>query len=299
MNWVFLALLANIIWAPTNIVDKVLATKYYKNYFSLVFIAGLISAIMIFIYSVITHGFVILLLTTTVITLLAGLIRIISYIFYFKATFYEEASRIAILFQIAPILTLILSFCFLAEKLNIYSYLAFISLILAGVLSSIKFDNLNKKIKVSAAFWDMFICVSIGAISAVVIKHTLITTNYWDILPYLMIGECIGIILVSLFIKCNPLKDFFATSTKAKLLLIISEVINSIAFIIYIVALSIGSVSIISALCVINPIFVFFLAVILSYWWPKVIKEQIDRQTILLKISAIILVGVGIYLLNF
>lgn len=57
MNWIFLAVLSYVIWSPTNIVDKILTTRYYKNYLSLASIATIISAIFMLSYIGLVHGF--------------------------------------------------------------------------------------------------------------------------------------------------------------------------------------------------------------------------------------------------
>ncbi len=58
-------------------------------------------------------------------------------------------------------------------------------------------------------------------------------------------------------------------------------------------ALALGPVALVSVLGNLNPLFVFFFGLILSIWLPAILKEDISRSTVRIKIAAIILVFIG------
>jgi len=62
-------------------------------------------------------------------------------------------------------------------------------------------------------------------------------------------------------------------------------------------ALSLGPASLVFSTEGFQSLFVFIIAVLLSIFYPKIIKEEIDRKNILLKISALILMMSGIVIL--
>lgn len=306
MSWITLAVLAYFLWAISNIIDKIVVTKYVKDYFSLSLMSLLFGSLFILVYSIIFNGIQQINLTILIIALLAGFTRVLAYCFYYKAMSYEEASRVTILTQLAPIFTLLFSVLFIKEVLNFNEYLAFILLFISGILSSTKFDiektcpsKLQRSgIKISLAFWDMILFAITVSTSAVMMKYIFDQANFWQCMIWIVIGEIISSIIISILFKKPLLKIFFLTAVKGKILLIFNEILSSSALITYSIALTLGSVSLIGALSSTNPIFVFLIALLISIFIPKILKEEIDKRTIILKIIAIIIMSSGIYLLS-
>lgn len=125
MTWIYLAIIAYFLWAITNIIDKVLISKYIKDYFSLTLMGLFIGSLLIFLYIIFTHGFFLIAWTTLLLALLSGLVRILAYVFYFKSLSYEEVSRVTILTQLVPVFTLIIAYFFINEVLTIKGDLSF------------------------------------------------------------------------------------------------------------------------------------------------------------------------------
>lgn len=296
MSWIFLAILAYALWAITNIIDKILVSKYVKDYFSLSLLCLLFGSLFILIYSIIVSGLHPINPTILIIALLAGLARVLAYCFYYKSMSYEETSRVVILTQLAPIFTLLLSAIFIQETLNGNGYLAFALLLSAGILSSLKFHQKNTWI--SFAFWDMILFAIFVSLSAVMMKYIFGLANFWQCMIWIVIGEMLSTILISVLFKKPLIKIFNQTVSKGKFLVILNEILSSSALITYSLALTIGSVSLIGALSSANSIFVFILAIIISMFIPKIFKEELDKKTIIFKIFAIVLMGTGIYCLN-
>ena len=76
-------------------------------------------------------------------------------------------------------------------------------------------------------------------------------------------------------------------------------VIDFSAFIFAGYALQNGQAPLVSVLSSsVAPLFVFFVALTTSIYLPKLIKEQIDKKTILTKLLAIVLIITGITFIN-
>ena len=58
-----------------------------------------------------------------------------------------------------------------------------------------------------------------------------------------------------------------------------------------------GPVSLVVLVEGIQPLFVFILALFLTIQFPKILKEEINKKTIIIKIISIILMLVGLYLI--
>lgn len=296
MSWIFLAILAYALWAITNIIDKIVVSKYVKDYFSLSLICITICSLLIFVYSVIISGLQSFGNIIISIAILAGFARAIAYYFYYKAMSYEEASRVTILTQLSPIFTLLFSVLFIRESLSFSQYFAFFLLLIAGLFASLKSDQ--KKIKISFVFWDMLIFAIIISASAVMMKYVFLQESFWPCMVWIALGETISAIIISILFKKHIFNVFTETSLKTKLLILTDNIFSSTALIIYSLALSLGSVSLIGVLSSLNPIFVFIFALIMGIFFPKILKEKIDQNTLLLKITSIILVIIGVYLIS-
>ncbi|MEJ2242825.1 MAG: hypothetical protein P8Y18_11910, partial [Candidatus Bathyarchaeota archaeon] len=64
------------------------------------------------------------------------------------------------------------------------------------------------------------------------------------------------------------------------------------------IAMSLGYVSLVSALSGLQHFFVFIYMLVLSIFMPRILKEEINRQVIILKIFAIALMFVGTWMVT-
>jgi hypothetical protein len=84
--------------------------------------------------------------------------------------------------------------------------------------------------------------------------------------------------------------------TSAKSAFITSEVIAFAAFVLVALSLNTGYSSIVSALGGFQPLFVLALAVFISIKLPKILKEELSKKVILMKLAAILLMLGGLWL---
>ena len=108
MNWLFFALLAPAIYAVINFIDKYLLEKVIKDYRGMPIytaISGLIVGTILWVI----NGFPLLPIKDGLLILLTGILSIFGFSFYFRALAEEQASKIVVLFQMTPVIVLILS----------------------------------------------------------------------------------------------------------------------------------------------------------------------------------------------
>lgn len=296
MNWIWLALSSYLIWAFVNLVDKVMVSKYVKNPLTLLLINASFTTVLIIGYVLFFQHVALLPWFILFIVLIAGAARFITYYVYFRAIEQEEASRVTILMQLSPIFTLILAYFLVGERLNHWQIIAFALLLIGGLIASIHHEN--KKFKISSAFW-LLIIFSFGiALSTVLIKLGLEFGNFWEIMFWVMLGELITVTLSSLFMKKNLVTTFIKLPSLVKIIFLSGVITSGIAFILNSKALETGPASMISALSVTNPIFVFILATLATIFIPKIIKENITFKNVLIKILALVFISFGLVLLS-
>jgi len=179
---------------------------------------------------------------------------------------------------------------FLSEVFAAIDYIGIALLMLGAILIS---TRSLKQISLGKAFWLMFLAALFWAISLVVTKYLLNFTDYWTIFAYARIGT---------FLSISPLfffyfKDLVATLKEhgAKVVTVIglSESLSLSATLSITIASAVGFVTLVNALAAVQPFFILAIAAALSIFYPKILKEDVDKKTIALKLIAITIIFIG------
>ena len=295
--WIYFVLWAQLIWAVCSIIDKFVISKgHIRNPFVYIVFNGVMNIFIIFLLPFVDFSplgaadLLIALLSSSALT--AGIIL------YYKAVQYEEISRIMILLQFIPIFTLLLSFLILGERLSKNDFIGFIFLFVAGLLVSYRREN--KSFKIGKAFYLMLLSGFFIGIAYVAAKHIFNVTDFWSGVLWLRATDFVA--LAVLFAP-SIRKDFFQTfksmKSSVKGLLGFKMIIDFSAFIISDIAILLGPVALVSALASASaPVFVFALVLMASVYFPNTVKEKVDRNAILIKILAILMIMAGIVFIN-
>jgi len=293
MSWIIFSILAAFIWSIVNTVDKYVLTKWVRKPIIPVMIMGvigLIVALIIFLingYSYLSAGHIGL-------GLLAGIFYIIANIFYFKAAKIEEISRVAPLFHLAPLFLVILAAVFLGEIFTPLKYLGIFLLVIGAILISSR----DLKIKLGKAFWLMIMSTLFFSFDLIITKYLLDFADFWTIFAYIRIGAGIGLIPI-FYLYFNELKSLVAEHG-GKVVGVISanETLNVFGALSATIAASLGFITLVEALASLQSLFLLIITVTLSIFYPKILKEEIKKFTVLLKFIAIVLMFIGVILIS-
>jgi len=297
MLWVIFALIGSLLWAVANIFDKVLRTKYLDSSLALTASFGIPGLIISFVFFVIIGVPNIPLLLISY-SFAAGILLPVIIFFYIKALALEEASRVVPLWNIAPLLTLIIATLFLDEILTPFSYMAFALILVGGFLVSTR--KIGNVLHLSPALAYMFISSLFVAVVDVLLKYIFTAENFWQIFLVLYFG--ISISSSSIFLLPKVRKNFKNAFKMHRLglplLISISTIFGFLGHIFYNRAILLGPVSLVSVFVGFQSLFVLILATILSIKMPMFIKEVIDFRTLGTKLVAISLMMIGLYFLG-
>lgn len=295
---IFFAILSPAIYAIINYFDKFFLEKFKINSLILSVYSGII-ALFVSIFLILVFGLHKFSLNITVAIIFSGFLIELYLLPYFRALSLDDASTIVPLMQFTPIFVMIGDAIILKEALTATQYIGAGFIIVSGVILSAK--KINSYIfKPRKAFWLMILAGMCTALSVLLFKYGASNQDFWLILPY----ESFGIFLCSmlaLFYRKNY--KIFITQTKnlkksAFLLMFLNEGIYILARYLGLFALSLISASLVSVLAGIQPFFALMYGVILSLWFPFILKEVITKKNLLLKISAIMVIIVGIILIT-
>lgn len=287
---------ANFFWSLVNIGDKYLVSKKISNpYVYLVVLtwAGAIGLILIPFIDFFVPELKLLLLIV-----IASAAYFFGSIFYFKSVKIEDISRINIWWNLIPIFTLIISWLVIDEKLSNNQLVAFVILITGAIVASIHFGK--TKLSFSRAFPLMLMSTFVYAIYFVIIRY--VSSE----IPFLVIyvWNLITVIALTFFLFLSAKfrrvfkKDFkqLSCGTKGKVFMI--ALMDESAVLVNMWALSLGPVALISVLGGLQSVYVFIIVVLISLFRPHIIKEELDKRNILLKLTALVIIICGVLMLN-
>lgn len=292
MLWIILAILASLCWAVVSTVDKYILTKWIRKPIIPVITLGIIGLITTLIVYII-HGFSYLSYLNIFLCFIAGIFYILMAVFYFMALKIEEVSRIIPMFYLFPLFVLLLATIFLGEIFTPLKYLGIFLLVIGAILVSSK-DF--RKISLGKAFWLMVLATISIAISHVLMKYVLNFADYWTVFSYIRIGAAFALIPIVYFYLPEFLTTIKRYGKKVIGLMSINETFSLTGTILITIATAIGYVTLVSALSSLQSFFVLLIAVFLSIFYPRILKEEIEKSTVALKIMAITIMFIGVML---
>jgi len=227
-----------------------------------------------------------------------GLMPLLAFWFYSKALMVEEISRITPLFQFIPIFVVLLSVIFLNEILSVQRYFGVAIILIASVLISYRNSKSGKSLSSALKFMIPFSVVL--AVHAILEKFLLIHIDYWSLFFWNILGAFCGILFLLTFSK--PRREFVETvpavGKRAFFVVLVGEGVYFLGTICWLIAASMGYVSLVSAFAGLQHFFVFIYVLLSSLFVPKLLKEEISRGVIALKVSAIALMFAGTWLVT-
>ena len=295
--WIIFILISELMWAFTSLFDKILLSRgHIKSPFVFIAFNGMMNFLLIFLLPFFRLGTISF--SSFVKIMIAGTCLSMGIIFYYKAVQHEEISRVLMLWQLGPVFILIFSFLFLHESFTRYHLLGFFLLLTAGILVSYK--KSGRAFHFSKAFYLMVASTLLISAYYIISKFIYMVTNFWNAFIWLRLAGFSALIVLT---KPSIRKEFVDTvrnmSPSAKSLISVKMLIDFSAFILLGYAMLTGPVYLINALgSAAAPVFIFLITTLTSIYLPNIVKENIDKRSIITKLSAIILIIAGIFFIN-
>lgn len=317
--WLFITISAYFINAGVYVADKFLLSKKIHSSIAYAFYVGvwsIFNACLLFFWPWTPN------LRELTLDLLAGLLFLVTLVFWYKALHQSEASRVVpIVGALVPIFSFILSFVFLGEILSKQQLLAFIILICGGVLISIKHTKVYSYQKVITRFREIIgeivgdvpagaqptsrilvnsaVAAVFFAVYYVLMKYIYLNQPFVGSFVYSRLGSFIGVMLM-LFVP-DWRRIIFEQQKGAKtpknlFYFLTVRLFAAAAFIMINWAISLGNVAIVNALQGVQYLFLFLIILLISTRFPKVLSEQLGSGVFLQKLIGTLMVCLGLYL---
>ncbi len=289
-----LALGAGLIWSIGNIIHKILASRLIKSPLLMAVVFAVVSAalgVLLLIWFPLIQGG-----RAWSWAVLGSVTYGLAVWGYLSAMRTEEASRIVPLFSIGSILIVIFSAVLLDEIFSIVQYTG-VGLVLVGAVM----------ISVTGKFRALFSSrllrfMTLSGVSfaghALVVKYLLGSFSYGSVFSSIALLQAgIGAVLMIAFWK-HIRAAWRATTLRALALNIVTDFFNFGAELMYTLALSVWYLALVETIASLQYLFIFVWGVILSRWFPRVLREVMTGIILFRKLTAIIIIILGIYLIS-
>lgn len=295
-NWFLLALLSPAIFAINNFIDKYVIEEKVKDYRSIPIytaLVGLIAGCIIWL----CFGRQSLPFYDAAIVMLTGVLTVWGYAFYFRALSTSQTSYVIGLFQVIPVLALVLSFIFLGETITLVQFGGFFLVLSSAIALSFQKDK--EKFKLNSAFYWVLIADLLFAASSVLFKFAVNANSFTKILSYESWGIALGGLILYIvfpsvrhaFIKTNK-----EVGKKVMGIMVVNEIVLILAKGIMFLAISLGSVALVSVLGGTQVFYGIVFGLVLTLIAPKIFKEEIGKKHLLKKVILMSLLFLGIWL---
>lgn len=296
MSWYILVLISSSLFAANNLIEKYVVDKHINNPMTMTivgcFLSGLIGLVLFIFFPNLRQ------ISTGQgsILLISGALNIFYLLPYYQALKLEDASLVVPLFHFEYVFVLVLGAIFLKEYLTIKQIIGLIIIIISSLFLGCK--DIRKLLKPRKSFWLMVLASLMIVLSTIAFKG--VTNNYGFLTGmtyFLLGGGLMGTILL-----CIPKyrKNVMQVNYKSVgLILLLDDAIDMIAKFCSRYAVTLTMVTFVYVLSSVQSLFVLVYGIILTLFFPKIIKEDISRATIINKIIVGLVMFVGMWLVYF
>lgn len=298
MSWLILTISAYFFLSIVALFDRYFLVGKIPNPKVYTFFVGILWFLLCLIF--IPFGISVPETNIIILGLGVGLVRILATLFLTEGIVRSEISRmIPAVGGFLPIFSFLLFFVYFprSESLNLSQFSAFVLLVFGSIMISLKnslkiFNLESLKYPVISAF--------LFALNFFLMKILFLKTNFLNGLFLTLLGGGVGAIF--LFGFSDVRKSIFnqKISTKISGIFILGQTFGGLGVISQFYAVSLarpGQVPLINATEGIRYVFLLLFVLILSFWKPKLLKEETKGTILLQKIIAVLLIGAGLYLL--
>ncbi|MCK9578036.1 hypothetical protein M0R01_00905 [bacterium] len=297
MLWLIVIIISYLFFALSSLGDKVVLDKSPKpeNY---VFFVGLFSGVAIFL---LPFGIIIPDLLGFLLILVNALIYIFSLYALFSALERFDVSKVVpTVGATQPIFVLLLTYLFVGpQELGIMELIAYSLLFIGSIIISVE-----KNEKVTGEFVSLaFLASFLFSLNFILSKFVFVALNndFISGMFWMSIAACI-IVIVGLIFK-NFRKAVFEgekVETQTGILFLVTQIAGGIANVTQSYAVNIvpfGMLAIMNSIKGVQYVFLFLITLLISIYFPKILKENFSKRVIIQKIVSILLIVIGLAVL--
>jgi len=311
MSWLSVGLTAYLILAIVNLLDKFLVDRVLPSSKSYAFVACILglSLFVLAPWFLVWPGWILF-----AFNLLNGAIFATALWFLYEALRRGEAARILVLVGgMTPVFSLIFSLLFFKEQFSRGQWLGILAILIGVFIIAFLpqqrsyLSRLLHKLKFSPSFGSGGMLIAVVSALAYSLyflgtKQAYIGQPFLSAFIWTRLGAAIFVLLF--LVKASGRKEIrsiFSSSysSQNKFLVLFSQSLGSLGFVLQNYAIFLGSVVLVNALQGTQYAFILILSTILAVLAPKLLKETFSWNIVLRKGAAIFIIALGLYLIAF
>lgn len=307
MNWLILVVLAVTFDSVRIFIDNYVSDVYFKGTYAVAqkmfygYFFTISAIIMMLIFGIEADKVPV---TTMVWFFVAGTLASIAGIPFYRALEIEDSTNLTIFIQMAPILYLVLGWFFLDEKFSILQLVAFAVILAAPILIIVASRKNGRCTKIKAAVMaSLYVLIAVIG-NLIFVKNNSSEFQFTTGMEFLFLGKGVSN-LIMMYCNRKWLKRWRAVMKKSKKKVLKPLIIDGIFCLIkdttyrgaLVAAPAVALASAVSDSS--TPIVTFIMGIILTIVWPKFGREKLTKKSVLVNLSATILVALGIIILQF
>ncbi len=298
LTWISFTILTTFLWALNNVLDEISINKYVTNeyrYTYWYYLARVPMAIVLFLI----FGVAIPSPEIVGVTILSGFINGLPYVFYYKALQYCESYSVALVYvALHPLFTYIVSRVFFHDVLLMNEIVGFLVLLLAGVLSVLRFD---KGITVKKELLWILPAAIIWSVGDVLFDYVVsFYKNPVDALSWISVGGALVLFVCWSvpFLRRRCLDSSQPVPRIGYAIFALTLVLIFVSYFAFLSALKYGNVALTSALTASQPLMAFVIALALARFLKKRDAHSYSWHSLFPKFLALCCAVLGVYLIS-
>lgn len=302
MNWLPIALLGPFFWSITNHIDKYLLSKHLKGVgkgalilYSTAFSIFVLPIALFFDRTVFTSS-----IFQICILILAGILSALAIYLYLFALEQEETSIVMPFFQLIPAFGFFLGYLVLGEVLSTNQVLGSIIILFGAAILSIELNEeggykIRKRLVLLLIFSSLLF-----ALYEVLFKLGSLSDGFWQGFFWQNVGLFIFGIILFISNKSRR-RDFLYLlrhkNTKLLSVNILSEILTLVGNGFYNFSILLAPIALVMVTNAYQSVMVFIEGLLLSFFFPHIIKEKISFKHLVHKTISILIVVIGTIIL--
>ncbi len=296
MSWILVAAAAYFLNAITPIIDKFLLGDRIPNPTAYTFYVGVLSIV-----AVVAAPLGLMWPGTAqfLVSLASGALFLFGLFAFFVALKRQEASRvIPVVGAFVPLVVSVLAFLLLGERLDRYQVIAFVLLVLGGVLISV--ERGTRRLSPRGILMPLAAAFLMGS-SYVLLKGLFDYQPFVSGFVWTRVGSFLAALalLIPSFSRRAIVQSTRALKIKTTGLFIFNKTLGGITYLLLNFAFFLGSVTLVNAMQGIQYVFLFLFTIILSRFFPNVLKEELTAPVLAQKFAAILIIAAGLGMLSY
>ncbi len=298
MNWVSTAIFAASMQAVVSIIDSHLLARRMIGLKAFILVMGIIQLIYSFLLYLFFPWPTSMPFTVILAVIGAGICGATAVLITLFVLEREEVSKVIPISNTSPIFVAIIAAVMLGETIIPLQWAAIFIVVVGAMMITAEKSGVTNTGRLKKPVLLLFIASLSGAIGTVLCKYAMTYISYWNTYSMALTVASIEILVIAFRTASFRQWIDMPRRTSSLALLVLDEFMALSASVIYMRAISLGPVSLVSAVMTVRQVLVMVFSVILSFVLPGFLIESAGKRVLVIRFIAITLIVGGLSIIS-